>query len=632
MCGINGIITSLKTIDTKSIVGIMNDEIDHRGPDDSGIYIKNLDEISIALGMRRLSIIDLSTGHQPISNDDKSITIVFNGEIYNYQEIADYIISKGVKLLTKSDTETILRLYELEGEESFAKLDGMFAFSIYDFNKGKVFIARDYFGEKPLYYYKTQNSFYWASELKSILKVIDRKPNISKDALNLYFQLTYIPSPFSIYEDIFKLQPNSYIVYNLEDKTYDLFEIHKSTELQQRENIKYEEAKKQVKNKVFKSVISRSISDVPLGTFLSGGVDSSIVSWCLAQKTSKPIDTFSIGFEKKAFDERDKSKVIANLISSNHHEFILNESDLENDINRILLNFDEPFADQSALPSYLVANRTKKFVKVVLTGDGGDEVFGGYNNYLLGGLNNMYTIFVPKLLHNKINLISDNLLKDKNDFRGIKFKLRRLLKGISYDDNYYYSIISLAFQQNEIKELLSVSNSELSIKKILKLNHLGPINNLSAYRNIDKIISLEGDMLVKVDRTSMLNSLEARAPFLNKDLWDYSFSLPESYLLDGRNKKKILKEAFQDEFPKGFLEKSKKGFNVPVGDWLRNSLKNELLKYSEKKFILSQGIFNVNTVTKLVDDHVNGRFDNSYRVWSFYVFQKWYFNTYLKIN
>ena len=629
MCGINGIVSNnLDKEKVSGLLNVMNYQIHHRGPDDSGIYVDQLSNGSLAMGMTRLSIIDLSTGHQPISNKDKTITIVFNGEIYNYQEITKYLITKGVKLSTKTDTETILKLYELEGVDSFSKLDGMFAFSIHDTKKNKLFIARDYFGEKPLYYYKTENSFYWASELKSIIKVIPSKPEISKEALKLYFQLTYIPSPYSIYEGIKKLEPNNYIEYDLVNNTFEINKIEKSKDLPKLD-ISFDKAKKQVKDKVYNSVVSRSVSDVPLGTFLSGGVDSSIVTWSLAQNTSKPIDTFSIGFEKKAFDERDKSEVVAKLVSSNHHEFVLKESDLEEDIHKILLNFDEPFADSSALPSYLVANKTKDFVKVALTGDGGDEVFGGYNKYMMGRFNNLYTSIVPKLLHKGINSISQSLLKDKEDTRGIKFRIKRLLNGIDYNDQFYYSIISLAFQQKEIDSLFKSDLGENSIKKILQLEDISPANNLSAYRNIDRKISLEGDMLVKVDRTSMLNSLESRAPFLNKELWNYTMSLPDEYLLKGNNKKRILKEAFRDEFPKDFLEKSKQGFGVPVGDWLRGTLKNELNSYIDKQFIESQGLFYYETISKLVNDHIKGKIDNSFRIWTFYTFQKWYMSTYL---
>ncbi len=628
MCGINGFISKSHK-DFQIINGIMsnmNQEIIHRGPDEDGFFTDNNQNFSIGMAMRRLSIIDLSSGKQPIFSSDNQKVIVFNGEIYNYnllrqEHLSDY------NFKTNSDTEVIVALYDKFGVSSFAMLDGMFAFSIYDKTLNKVFIARDFFGEKPLYYTLNNDSFYWCSELKSILKVLPNKPVISKRGLNIYFQLHYIPAPFTIYESISKLEANHYLEFDCANFNYNIKEIRQNT-VSKYSHLSKEEAIKLNHDLVNKSVESRSISDVPIGTFLSGGVDSSIISLCLAHQSDKKIDTFSVGFDKKSFDETDKSQTVAKLINSNHHEFRLTENDLAENIDKIILNFDEPFADSSALPTYLVASKTKEFVTVALTGDGGDEVYGGYNKYYMGRLNTNYTKFVPKKIHDFSHSILNSFLHSKDDQRGLLFKAKRFLKAVNYEGDFYYDIVSLAFLEKERKEIFTLNNycsDPLAYyKKIVGSNN----KTLTDFRNIDRLLSLEGDLLVKVDRAAMLTSLECRSPFLNKELWEFTSSLPENYLINSWDKKHLLKESFKQYFPKDFLNKSKQGFGVPVGDWLRGILKEELLTYIDKKFIEEQNMFNYESILKLVNNHVDGKIDNTFRVWTFFCFQKWYKNTY----
>nr|WP_321226051.1 asparagine synthase (glutamine-hydrolyzing) [uncultured Psychroserpens sp.] len=631
MCGINGVIFKSKQDEqtVRQKLTVMNDLIIHRGPDDDGVFINSAQDCSVGMAMRRLSIIDLSSGQQPMFSEDKNIAIVFNGEIYNFKTLKKQLEANGIQFKTTSDTEVVLKLYEQKGIEAFKDLDGMFGLSIYDFNVGKVFIARDYFGEKPLYYTNTNGEFYWASELKSIISSLSVKPPISKTGLNLFFRLTYIPAPNTIYEGIHKLEPNHFISYDLKTNTIDIEKIH-ADQVIEKSTLSFNDAKKEVNKRMFESVESRSISDVPLGTFLSGGVDSSIVTYCLAEMTDAKIDTFSIGFEKKSFDETDKSQVVAKMVNSNHHEFVISENDLKKHTHEILMNFDEPFADSSSLPTYLVSAKTKQHVKVALTGDGGDEVFGGYNKYYIGKLNAKYTNVVPKGVHNTINKLSGKLLQQKDDSRGIKYRLNKLINAIDYTNNYYWDIISLGLNENDIHNLLVSDFQQPNIFDYYKTkSNISNPKSLNDFRTIDRHLSLEGDMLVKVDRTSMLNSLECRSPFLNRDLFNFTMSLPEDYLLKKWSKKHILKEAFTEVFPKGFLEKSKQGFGVPVGDWLRDGLKKELSSYIELPLLKSQGIFNIAEIQKLVENHIQGKADNTFKVWSFFCFQKWYINTYL---
>lgn len=629
MCGINGVIAKKKDVcQIQNDLELMNNRIFHRGPDEDGFFIENINGSAFGFAMRRLSIIDLSSGKQPIFSDDKQKIIVFNGEIYNYRELKEDLIASGYHFSTQSDTEVILKLYEKYGTESFKLLDGMFGFSILDKTKGKVYISRDFFGEKPLYYFSDENNFIWGSELKSLVSILPHKLRISNTGLNLYFQLTYIPAPYTIYECIHKLESNHYIEINIKALTFKIHQISESEKNPKKLNIGFEEAKYKVRDMVEKSVSSRSISDVPIGTFLSGGVDSSIVTWSLSKILDQKINTFSIGFEKKSFDETDRSQIVAKLIKSNHHEFIIGEKDFSENLNEILLNFDEPFADSSALPSFLVAQKTSEYVKVALTGDGGDEVFGGYNKYLIGNINQKYISFIPEKVHNKFLKISDGLLNQKEDNRGLKFKVKKALNSISYYGDFYYNIIKLGFQREDLNEILEKNYIADDATDYYK-NKLNSPKSLTDFREVDKIMSLEGDMLVKIDRTSMLTSLESRAPFLNKKIWEFTKQLPEKYLIHGNSKKYILKKAFEEFFPKGFLEKSKKGFGIPVGDWMKTSLKEELLYYVQKSKIEEQNIFNYEVVNKLVNNHINGIQDNAFKVWTFYCFQKWYFQNYI---
>ena len=627
MCGINGLVyKNSETTDFQGLIEKMNQKIIHRGPDEDAFFVEHLEDKTIAFAMRRLSIVDLSTGKQPIFTEDKSKVIVFNGQIYNSEELKKTLIQKGFAFHTSSPAEVVLKLYEYFGLEAFKMLDGVFAFSIYDKILGKIFIARDFFGDKPLHYQYSEKGLIWASELKSIISVLDKKPEIDNKGLNLYFQLTYIPAPFTIYKGISKLESNSFIEYDVNTNALKIHEIH--SEKIEKQQVSFDEAKKNVRKLVEESVSSRSVSDVSLGAFLSGGVDSSIISLCLSKQSDSKIDTFSIGFDKKSFDETEKSRLVANLIGSNHHEFVISEKDLTSHLDEILLNFDEPFADSSALPSYIVASKTADYVRVALTGDGGDEVFGGYNKYLIGGINQKYTSLVPRFLHQSVLKVANALTKQKGDERGLKFKVRKALNSIDYDDSFFYNIIKLGFTDREMSIYL---NEKDRVKNPLayyqqKVPHP---KNLTDFRNVDKLISLEGDMIVKVDRTSMLASMECRAPFLTREIWNYTLSLPDEYLLKGNNKKMILKKAFENEFPEQFLEKSKKGFGVPVGDWLRQGMRNELLSYIDDKFLEEQDIFDIQNIKKIVLNHLNSVEDNSFKIWTFYCFQKWYKNTYL---
>lgn len=633
MCGICGIFTLNVGLDSvyASKLKKMNNALSHRGNDDEGYYFTEDPNIYfVGLGHKRLSIIDLETGRQPIFSSDSQKIITFNGEIYNYKKLREEHFEKNEHFFTETDTEVILKLYEKFDVHAFGMLDGMFSITIYDKKKKKIILARDFFGEKPLYYTKLHNDFFWASELKSIILALDERPNISQTALNQYFRLTYIPAPFTIYENIWKLEPYQYLELDCMTGDYSICQIKESCNSIDYAIYKdFNLAKQHTFDLISESVKSRMISDVPIGMFLSGGVDSSIVSLIASMNSSSPIDTFSIGFEKKEFNEVEKSRIVAKIVGSNHHEFICKESEMAKDLHRVILDFDEPFADSSCLPSFLVAKKSSSYVKVVLTGDGGDEVFGGYNKYLIGKINKHYTNIVPKNLHYRLLKILIPLLNQETDSRRSKFRLNRLIKGIDYNSDFYFNIISLGFSENELEQLFINNKYYYDSFRFYKDLVGDKKQNLLDFRNIDRHMSLEGDMCVKVDRTAMLTSIETRSPFLNKDLWNFTSELPENYLIRNINKKYLLKKTFEKYFPKDFLEKSKQGFGVPVGDWLRTVLRKELESYSERTFLEKQGLFNIPYIQSLVKDHINSKNDNTFRVWTFYCFQLWYKNAYL---
>ena len=635
MCGINGIVlfSDDGAPSIEEDIGRMNDALYHRGPDDEGMYFSNENEVSIALAMRRLSIVDIEEGKQPIQNTSKNLTIVFNGEIYNYIEIRKYLLDRNMTFSTASDTEVILKLYECCGVEGFEMLEGMYAFCIHDKNLNKLLLARDYFGEKPFYYYMDDDKFIFSSEMKGLLCIFKSKFAISTLSLQLYFNLSYIPAPHTIYENVFKLTQNTVLEIDLSSREVKFNQIQGSRDTETTETTEirgYEDAVSGVRGRVLKSVELRSRADVEVGCFLSGGVDSSIVASCLAEKSSSRIPTFSLGLANGKFDETDKALIVAKTINSNHHVFNLTESDASDCLNDVLLNFDEPFADSSAIPSHILAKQTSEFVKVVLTGDGGDEVFAGYNKYYMGHLNRVYTNIIPKRLHQAVGVkLSDDFLTSKSDSRGLIFRARRSLKSMDYDGNHYWNIIGLGFEVEELNKLFIEKPLPQVISKALaSISGVSTPNNLSEYRQVDRSISLDGDLLVKVDRSAMFNSLECRSPFLSSDLWNYVEELPDKYLRKRSNKKRILKDAFKDKFPEKFLDKPKQGFGVPVGDWLRGSLKDELLFFTEKTNLIGQGLFQHEYINEMVNDHVTGRVDNTFRVWTFYCFQIWYYRKY----
>lgn len=622
MCGIYGFISKKYT--QAQLVTATN-SLEKRGPDASGYYFKS----PLGLGHRRLSIIDLSSGGQPMFSEDKNIILVFNGEIYNFQSIKKEVATLGCNFLTNSDTEVIIKAYQAWGLQGcLDHLEGMFAFALWDEKLQKIFVVRDRYGEKPLYYTSNKEGFFFASELKA-LKEHYSKEKLSKTALNLFFSLSYIPAPHTIYKDIFKLQPGNYleIEKNGEYKIKRFYDLKSIVQKNQNNQIKdYEQAKKELRQLLFSSVEERMISDVPLGSFLSGGIDSSIVSAIMAKLSNQPIKTFSIGFKEKAYDESERAALVAKHISSEHTLHILGHEDLLAVVDETLAYFDEPFGDSSAIPSMMVAKKARKKVTVVLTGDCADELFGGYEKYLGKHYAVKYNQY-PKVLRS-IFETGIKLVPHTNLTNHTLRKVKKVIQAAGQTpENRYLALTSLGYQPAEKNNLLNAAYQEDVSDEILRyFNQVGITDELTQTFYSDLNLVLEGDMLSKVDRASMINSLEARVPFLDSKIVDFSFRLPHHFKIQGNNKKRILKDTFADLLPKETLSFSKKGFGIPIRLWFQNELRSELLELLEAQFIENQAIFSSAYISKLLKEHMSNQENHSSKLWQLYVFQKWYQN------
>lgn len=620
MCGIYGFISPDYT---QSQLEVATNILERRGPDDSGYFFLS----PLGLGHRRLSIIDLSSGGQPMFSEDKNIVTVFNGEIYNFLTIKKELSSLGFSFLTTSDTEVIVKAYEAWGLHGcIEKLEGMFAFALWDTNLQKLFVVRDRFGEKPLYYTKNDHGFFFASELKALDEHYS-KENLSNTALNLFFSLSYIPAPYTIYHDIYKLEPGNYIEVeqNCEFVIKKYFDL--GTIVQKNKNLQitnYEEAKKELRELLFNSIGERMISDVPLGCFLSGGIDSSIVSAIMAKISKDPIKTFSIGFEEKAYDESKRAAAVAKHIGSDHTLHTLSHEDLISVVDQTLSYFDEPFGDSSAIPSMIVAKKASEKVTVVLTGDCADELFGGYEKYLGKHYAEKYNSY-PEVLR-KIFEKSVKLVPHSNLTNQILRKVKKVMFSARLSpEERYLNLTSLGYQRNEVNSLLRDTYQEDVSEKILKYFNANEIaDELTQTFFSDVNLVLEGDMLAKVDRACMINSLEARVPFLDSKIVDFSYKLPHYFKISGVNKKKILKDTFADLLPPETLTHSKMGFGMPLRIWFKKELNSELNRLLNESIIEEQGIFKWNYIKNLLDEHLSSKENHSSKLWLLFVFQKWY--------
>jgi asparagine synthase (glutamine-hydrolysing) len=620
MCGICGIF-SKTSMNNPKLIHLMNDRLVHRGPDEEGFFVHE----RIAMGMRRLSIIDLKDGHQPIFCEQKRYVIVFNGEIYNFKELREDLINKGHRFATLSDTEVIVHLFEDKKDRCVEDLNGMFAFAIYDTVSKELFLARDRQGEKPLYYCFEDSMMMFASELKSICAVVKRKLELSWEAMDAFFSLTFIPSPLTIYRGIMKLEPGTCMTIKA-DLSYSIATYWDLGEKINRAEIIYskKECMQKIREILYDSVTRRMISDVPLGAFLSGGVDSSIVVSIMAEVSRNPVLTFSIGNTVKAFDESDKAKTIAKRFGTDHTEWFVDNDHMSDILEKVIGNFDEPFADSSALPMYVVSELARKKATVALSGDGGDELFAGYSRYRIFRMLNLYGR-IPFPLRNWILKPLVSVMPVPSSYVLLANKIKKLVANAGTDAfGRYHHMQRLGYSESEIGKLLNPEKMKSHItdfvrKKYCSLVHGGDLTR-ALYSDI--AVGLEGDMLTKVDRASMLASLEVRTPFLDHRLIEFSFSIPEEYKLAGSRLKAILKDTFAYKFEKGFLDKPKMGFGIPIGELLRHELKGKMKSYLAMEQLADNRILQMNYVEKLYEEHCRG-IDHTFMLWPFFVFSMW---------
>ena len=619
MCGINGLIKLNKIFDCgdiKELVHQMNEQIIHRGPNSEGLFADDF----CSLGMRRLSIIYLTDGNQPIWNEKRDKLIVFNGELYNFISLRADLKIKGHHFYTNSDTEVVLHGYEEYGTNFFEKMEGMYAFCIYDLNQKEWILCRDRIGEKPLYYFQTKDFFLFGSELKSLLKTGLVPKIINKEAMSIYFQLTYIPAPYSIFENVYKLPPASYLRINA-NGDINIEKYWKLTLTQDERYQDYEWCKKQLRETFLQSVENRMVSDVPLGAFLSGGFDSTIVVGAMSQLSSTPINTFTIGFKEKQHDESALAELVAKKNNTNHRILSLDWDEAVGNIDRILENMDEPFADSSLIATYTVSKMAKEYVSVILTGDAGDELFAGYNKYLISYYSERYNR-IPKILRKGIIEPSSKLLPAGS---AIARKVNKVIGSANMDifDQRKY-LMSLGFKHDELSQLMKsgyVSEMPFIREQYAALN----CEEQTRAQFVDLNTVLEGDMLTKVDRGSMLASLETRVPMLDRKLIELAFNMPAKFKINNKDRKIILKDTFRDLIPEELFSAPKHGFSVPVGNWLENDLKTQLMKYANKDFLDEQGLFNTSYVHQIIEEHMTHKVNRFSELWAFYAFQGWYF-------
>jgi len=602
----------------------MMDTLAPRGPDDKGVYLKE----GVALGHRRLSIIDLKTGHQPMQVDDGSIVIVYNGEVYNFSELKSVLLNKGYRFKTASDTEVVLRAYEEYGEDCVKHFNGMFAFAIWDSRKKKLFLARDRFGKKPLYYARFNNQFIFASELKAILKHPAVNRQIDLDALSKYLAYEYVPSPYSIFKNIYKLEPGS----RMSVKGGDIrVERYWNPKLSIDRHFDQREAKDRLLKLLKESVRRRLISDVPLGVFLSGGIDSSAVVAMMAElMPPKDIKTFSVGFKERSFDESGDARRVAAHFGTDHHEEILSPRVMLDVFPKICSLLDEPFADSSIIPTYLVSAFTRKNVTVALGGDGGDEFFLGYPSFLAHQLDSHFG-FVPASVKKASLKIAMKCVPASNEYMSLNFKIRRFLRGLDFDEKVRHQVWIGSLTPPEQRPLFlhgaaSERSSEVYDHTVRLFDEARELDPLDRAMYIYVKTYMTDDILTKVDRASMANSLEVRAPFLDTEFTDFAMTIPASFKLRNFRTKWILKEALKGRLPEETLNKSKQGFAVPVAQWLKKDLKFLLLSAFEKRKIDREGIFDHAAVSRLIQEFLDNRSDSRKEIWALFMFEMWYDN------
>jgi len=618
MCGISGLIyfDKQRKIE-RAVLNRMTNTIYHRGPDDEGFYVHN----NVGLGFRRLSIIDLNTGHQPLANDNSSITIVFNGEIYNYIEQREILQKKGYKFKTATDTEVILHLYEEFGVSCLQYLRGMFAFAIWDNNKHQLFCVRDRFGIKPFYYYTDEEKFVFGSEIKAIMQAGAVDKTLSYDALDSYLAFGYITSDLSIFKSVKKLQPGHYLLLSFKDKvTIDIqryWDIEFAPDYSRTDDY----WKTEIESCLSETVKLHMISDVPLGAFLSGGIDSSSVVAMMAKNSNLPVKTFSIGFKEKKYNELEYAREVAKKYGCEHHEQIV-EPESIGLLPKLILAYDEPFADPSAIPTYYVSKLAREYVTVALSGDGGDELFAGYEDYpnllkLHSYPFNFKSAFINKLIWGNVHKMIPDNMKGKS----ASYFLSKNKKYL----NAYKNMWSIADRKKLVlnhNPTLSAANASEVYKESILRN--GSENDfVSNMQYLDIKTFMVDSVLTKVDRASMMSSLEVRVPFLDHKFAELSFKIPSNLKLRGEEQKYILKKAMSDSLSQNILRHPKQGFGVPLSFWFKDDLKEYVGDVLLSHNPLLSMYLDTKYIKNIIEQNNKGMKALSGQIWSLLFFEEW---------
>jgi len=629
MCGIIGFLTRRQAdVPDIGLLRKMRDTMVHRGPDEEGEYVRPINDQGpfVFLGHRRLSIIDLAGGHQPLSNEDGTVWVLLNGEIYNFRELKVELEKKGHRFQTRSDTEVIAHGYEEFGKGCFERLHGMFAIAIWDEREKTLLLARDRLGKKPLYYSLIDETFLFASELKAIMAYPQFPRQIDRLSFMKYLFYEFIPCPHTIFEKANKLPAACYLVWNDRgreiEKYWSPFQRGKPDEL-----LSEKEAAGHLTELLKNAVKRRLISDVPLGIFLSGGIDSSMIA-ALAQKEAPgKVKTFSISFEDPSFDESKYALLASKHIGTEHYEKRMSPEDLLRLVPRLPNILDEPMADASIIPTYLLSQFTREQVTVALGGDGGDELFAGYPTYLAHKVATRYEGLL-KALHPAISFLG-NLLPVSDDNISFDFKVKKFLSGIGFPDGVRNYVWLGSFSRSDLPRALSPEianqfNESRIVEEISSYTREFPCEDrISVLQYLDLRLYLQEAILVKVDRASMANSLEVRAPFLDHELVEFVMGLPSELKLRGFTSKYLLKKAAEAYLPSEIIHRKKKGFGVPIAKWIKGPLKELFRDLLSPQRIRQEGFLNASYVEKLLQDHLQNRRDNRKQLWALLVWELW---------
>ncbi len=628
MCGIAGFCDFSKKL-SKNDLELMTDVLHHRGPDDSGYSLFENDKYSIGLGHRRLSILDLSThGHQPMSFE--KLEIIFNGEVYNFKEIKEELLKYNYTFFSDSDTEVILKAYHKWGIKAIDKFNGMFAIVIYDKELNKLIFIRDRAGVKPLYFYWNNGVFLFSSELKSFHKVDSFIKELNKNSIALYFQYGYIPQPHTIFKNTYKLESGHYLTLDLNTKELNKYKYWDVIDCYNKEkvNVSEEEAIEETEKLLKSACEYRMVSDVPVGIFLSGGYDSSLVASLLQKDRTERIRTFTIGFHENKFNEAPFAKKIADYLGTNHTEYYCTAKDAVDILPLLPEIYDEPFSDNSSIPTILVSKIARKDVTVSLSADGGDELFGGYDKYIQVEKLNSYISKIP--FKSAIGKLMTSIDPSKIPFT----------KNINKFDHRYSKISQSINSKNPIEIMSLITNlfTPIEVKNLLSIdfvNQTTSFDDIKFLRKdltiIDKMLAIDyktfqlDDILTKVDRATMSVSLEGREPLLDYRLIEYVSRLNSNLKIKNGNKKYLLKEITHKYIPKEMMDRPKMGFSTPIIGWFQKELKDYLVDYFNEDFLKEQKIFNIKVVQNLRDDYLAGKIDNIHKIWALIVFQLWYF-------